>query len=183
MARINISDIILSAIKDIAYLPVVDKYAFTKQYKALLDHLFDEEKITKQQKYNAKKIIDRLIKNKLLSLAKNGRLELTEEGKKKLHNLEFKDFKISKPKVWDGKYRVIIFDIGVEKNRIRDAVRRQLSAWGFVRVQDSVWANPYECREVITLLKNHFGVNKNVLYITAESIENDIPLKKLFNLN
>jgi len=180
--NMSIFEFILDAIEESEYIFAPKNYAFTKPYRALLDWMYEEKKINYRQKYYVKQVLDKMIKDKLVLLAKNGRLQLTEEGKRKLSDLKFKDFAISKPKIWDKKFRVIIFDIAVEKNSIRTALRRQLADWGFIRLQNSVWVTPYECKEVISLLKSHFGVDKNVVYLTVESIENDAWLKKSFGL-
>ncbi len=154
-----------------------------KIYKKFLDWVFAEKAVKPSQRYYAKKVLTKMIKAKLVFLTKEGRLSLTEEGRKKLVDFEFNDFTIPKPAVWDGKFRVIIFDITVERNRIRTAVRRQLISWGFVRLQNSVWVHAYECQEVVGLLKAHFGVVKDVIYMTVDSLENDQWLKKELNLN
>ena len=53
---------------------------------------------------------------------------------------------------------------------------------GFVRLQDSVWVYPYDCEDLITLLKADFRVGKDVLYLIVDSIENDKYLRAEFNL-
>ncbi|MEK7136257.1 MAG: hypothetical protein AAB821_01570, partial [Patescibacteria group bacterium] len=64
----------------------------------------------------------------------------------------------------------------------RDDLRNWLHGLGFVRLQNSVWVFPYECREVVMLLKFKLGVGSEVLYLTVEAIENDMWLKKTFSL-
>ena len=151
-------------------------------YNPFLDWLFKEKQLKQRQCHYVSHLLNKLIKDKLIKLANNGRLILTDSGKQKLSEFEFNDFSIIRSKKWDGKFRVIIFDISVDKNRIRTAVRRQLIFWGFLRLQNSVWVNPYECREVVSLLKQHFGVVKDVVYMTVESIEGDGWLRKEFDL-
>src|SRR3989344_6131318 len=124
---------------------------------------------------------DRLIKNGLLKY-ENGFLELTKRGEIELELLEIKDWKVDKPKKWDGRWRMLIFDIPETKRPLRDKVRRTLSTIGFLRLQDSVWIYPYDCEDLVTLLKIDFNVGKDLLYIIVDSIENDITFKKLFNL-
>src|SRR3990167_6394136 len=56
----------------------------------------------------------KLVKRGLMKF--NGKYyELTESGKKKLRLLDLSDYKLSKPKKWDRKWRVIIFDIPEKK--------------------------------------------------------------------
>jgi len=186
-SKTNITAVVLSALSDFADFPgslgLSRNITAAKMNNELFNFILGSGKIAKKQQYNVKRTINQLIKNKLILLSKDGKLELSDIGKKKMSDLEFGDFKIVKPEIWDKKYRVIIFDIPVEKNRIRHAIRRQLINWGFVRIQNSVWVNPYECQEVIGLLKNHFEVMKDIVYMSVERIENDGFIRKAFGLD
>lgn len=42
---------------------------------------------------------------------------------------------------WDGKWRVVIFDIPEKHRKMRNALRSKLKSWGFVLWQKSVWAS------------------------------------------
>jgi len=109
-------------------------------------------------------------------------VRLTPKGKTLLAQYELSSVIIKKPKKWDGKYRIIIFDIKEKRRRTRDMLRVWLVHLGFVRLQQSVWVHPYECQEIITLLKAYFHIGKDILYITADSIEHDQWLREKFNL-
>lgn len=113
---------------------------------------------------------------------KDGFIELTNKGEAKLQLLEMMDWKIDKPRKWDGKWRMLIFDIVERKRPLRDKIRRTLSHIGFFRLQDSVWIYPYACEDWVNLLKADFRVGKDLLYIIVDSIENDKNLRKLFSL-
>lgn len=107
---------------------------------------------------------------------------LTPKGKEELLKYQLKKSPIKKPKKWDKKYRVIIFDIKEWKRNTRNQLRKQLIDLGFIRLQNSVWVYPHDCQELIILLKSYFHLGKEVLYMTADSIENDKWLKKEFGL-
>ena len=77
---------------------------------------------------------------------------------------------------------MLIFDVREERKSLRDKIRRTLIAIGFERLQYSVWVYPYDCEDLITLLKADFKIGKDLLYIISDSIENDTWLKKRFNL-
>lgn len=108
--------------------------------------------------------------------------ELTPLGEKQLRSWEFADFKFNKPKRWDGKWRLMIFDIPDKKRKIRDQIRNLFKTAGLYLLQESVWAYPYDCEDVITLLKTDFGIGKNMLYLIVEELENDKRLREEFNL-
>jgi hypothetical protein len=50
-------------------------------------------------------------------------------------------------------------------------------------MQDSVWIFPYDCEELVALLKADFKVGKDLLYMVVEKIENDHALRLHFNLS
>lgn len=109
-------------------------------------------------------------------------LRVTQKGEARLRQLELYDYKLKKPRRWDKKWRLLIFDIREERKSLRDKIRRTLISIGFARLQDSVWVYPYDCEDLITLLKADFRVGKDVLYIIADAIENDHQLRKQFGL-
>jgi len=135
-----------------------------------------------------KSVVRKMSETGLVILAKNQNgqtvVSLTPKGRRELkrYGCEHLGLKIEKPKHWDGKYRLIIFDIKEWKRNVRDELRRWLRHLGFLHLQNSVWVYPYPCREVIVLLKANFKIGKEVLYVTAEEIENDGWLRREFNL-
>ena len=124
---------------------------------------------------------ERLIKKGLIK-NRNGFLELTGKGERVLESIENRHYKIKKPRRWDQKWRIIIFDIPTCKNKLRDQTRLTLKAVGFVKLQDSVWVYPYNCEDLINLIKADFKIGKDLLYIVADKIENDLKLRKHFEL-
>ncbi len=106
-------------------------------------------------------------------------LRLTEKGKFELDRMSMATIK---PKKWDRKWRVLIFDIPDYRRSLRDKVRRTLRMIGFERLQDSVWIYPYDCEDHITLLKADFKVGKDMLYMVVDSLEGDSWLRKHFAL-
>ena len=87
-----------------------------------------------------------------------------------------------KPKRWDGKWRVLIFDIPERKRNIRDYIRSTLVTLGFYHLQDSVWVCPYDREDFIAMLKVDLQIGKDVLYVIADRIEHDMPIRKYFEL-
>lgn len=53
---------------------------------------------------------------------------------------------------------------------------------GFARLQDSVWVYPYDCEDVMALLKADLKLGAAMLYMVVEHIENDTHLRKQFSL-
>jgi len=137
-------------------------------------------------RYSLENAITRL-KNKGLVITekkdKKDFYKITPKGKLYLWKYESQAFKIRKPKKWDKRWRLIIFDIKEQDRFQRDAIRVMLQNIGCVKLQNSVWVYPYDCEEVITLLKANYETGDEVLYIIAEKVENDSWLKKHFKLD
>jgi len=124
---------------------------------------------------------NRLIERGMLVL-QNGKLKITKKGKLfLLRNTFYKNKKIKKEK-WDGKWRVLIFDIPESLRFIRDQIRATLVAVGFKRLQDSVWIYPYNCEDLIILLKTDLEIGKDLLYMIVDTLEDDEEIKNYFGL-
>lgn len=113
------------------------------------------------------------------ALSGKRKLALTRKGMFELY--KFKDVLLKKEK-WDGNWRVIIFDIPMEKAKSRGLLRRCLKTIGFIQLQKSVWVYPYKCKEAVDLIREHFKVGKEVVYMVVKKIESDVRLKKHFKL-
>ena len=112
----------------------------------------------------------------------HGHYCLTEEGEKILKRWQSSEYMIPRPTKWDGKWLVVIFDIPEKKRVIRGELREILLSAGFQRLQDSVWVYPFECEDVIGLLKINLGIGKYLLYMIVDQIENDRFLRMDFGL-
>ena len=141
----------------------------------------------KLEDYKIARALNRLKKNRLIILREleNDRLvvELTEKGKRLVREIKVDELSIEKPGTWDKKWRVVIFDIPDEtKRRARDALRDKLKNLGFYQLQKSVWAFPYPCEKEVQFLCELFEITPFVNLIVAESIYNDVWLRKHFQL-
>lgn len=125
---------------------------------------------------------DRLVKAGFLARDRGGFLRLTEKGVERLRKDELADYTLIVPKIWDKKWRVLIFDIPEERKVLRAKLRRTLFSIGFIRLQDSVWVYPYDCAELVALLKADFKVGKDLLYMVVNEIENDSSLRNFFSI-
>lgn len=124
----------------------------------------------------------KLVKKGFLKF-ENGHYKLTEAGGKVLRKWRMEDLTLNKPKRWDKKWRIIIYDISEKKKgRTRRTISSLFRQAGFYPLQGSTWIYPYDCEDVVGLLKTDFGVGKEVLYIIAEEIENDKHLREHFGL-
>ena len=123
------------------------------------------------------------LRKKGLLIFVDGHYSLTETGEKILRRWQMTNYKIKQPKKWDKKWRVVVFDIPEKKRAVRAEVRRIFTEAGFYRLQDSVWVYPYDCENVIGLMKTDLGIGKDLLYMIVDQIENDRHLRLAFGLS
>lgn len=124
---------------------------------------------------------DRMVRKGLLKREK-GFLRLTPHGQAELARLEMHEYGRHRHRRWDGKWRVLIFDIPNYRKGLRDKIRRTLTFIGFVRLQDSVWVYPYDCEDLVALWKADFKIGKGLLYLIVQEMEGDKALKEQFGL-
>ena len=122
------------------------------------------------------------LSRKGLATFKDGYYSPTIAGEKLFNNWQLSRYKIKQPRKWDKKWRVIIFDIPEKKKGIREQTRKILIATGFRRLQDSVWVYPYDCEDVMGLMKIDLRIGKYLLYLIVDQIENDRFLRMDFGL-
>jgi CRISPR-associated endonuclease Cas2 len=142
---------------------------------------FDKKLISRSQRNSVNHSRQKLVREGLLGY-EGGFLRLTVKGEKILKKIEAQNYKVNMPKKWDKKWRVIIFDIKEEKRGLRDKVRNTLVSIGFMCLQKSVWIYPYDCEDLINLIKADFKIGKDVLYMIVDRVENDRLIKEYFGL-
>ncbi|MDO8552677.1 MAG: hypothetical protein Q7S01_04080 [bacterium] len=123
----------------------------------------------------------RLVKTGLLEW-KNSKLRLTQKGERELRKLTLFEDARKRTRTWDKKWRVLIFDIPERRKNLRQRIRYTLRAIGFVRLQNSVWVYPYDCEDLITLLKADFHVGDDMLYMIVDAIERDEKMRIHFGI-
>jgi hypothetical protein len=88
--------------------------------------------------------------------------QFTDNGKIKLQKFIIDNLEIKKPKKWDKRWRVVIFDIPEELKNIRRIFQEKLKELGFYCLQKSVWVHPFPCEQEINVLKEFYTVYKYV---------------------
>lgn len=130
--------------------------------------------------------IKRLKKQKLVEVVEeNGQtlVRITEAGRVRALRYKLEEIEIKKPKVWDKKWRIVIFDIPEKYKRMREIFRDHLKTMGFYMLQKSVWVHPYPCFDEVEFLRQVYHVGVNVSYIVADSIEGATDLKIHFHID
>lgn len=152
----------------------------------LLKHVSEKIGPTPRLKERVSQAYTRLIKSGILErlpTAQGMGVSLTERGKQMALRLEaMEQLRGAKPKKWDFKWRIIMFDIWERRRGVRDELRRTLEEVGFIKIQNSVWAYPYPCEELLVFLRIDLRLGRSILYLVADEVEHDKLLRKHFNL-
>jgi CRISPR-associated endonuclease Cas2 len=113
----------------------------------------------------------------------DGAVELSAAGDHEVQKIFASEYQIPEPAFWDGKWRMLTFDIKEKQRKRRDELRLLLEGAGFVRLQHSVWVHPYSCDEFIGLLKAHLASKGDELfYFTVQDLQPDKALRAHFRL-
>jgi len=129
--------------------------------------------------------IKRFKDQKLVTIEeKNGEqiVIITKNGIVRALKYKLEEMKIRKTKIWDKKWRLIIFDIPEKKKWFREIFRERLKILGLYRLQESVYVYPYPCFDEIEFLRQIYRVPFDVKYVVAEKIEEQADLRTFFDL-
>ena len=130
------------------------------------------------------RVVDRLEKNGMIIVEETNsgmKMTITEKGKKETFRMNLDEIKIKKG-TWDGKWRIVLFDIEESTRSRRDKLRRYLSKLGFKQYQKSVFIGPYECEAEINYLREILKSPGEIKYGIIERFDDDADLKKGFDL-
>lgn len=135
---------------------------------------------------SVKRSIRRLSEQKLVEEKRlsdgSFRLVLTKEGRKQARRLDLfgQSIRFKKPKRWDGKWRVIMFDIPEKSRVFRDILRSHLYELKFHKLQQSVFISPYPYEKALAELVDLYGADEHVRIMTVSWIDNEDKLKRRF---
>lgn len=109
------------------------------------------------------------------------KMAITENGRKQVlvHLLDHMGPKTGK---WDGKWRIVFFDVGDRQRKKRDKLRYLLRRLGFWEMQKSVYINPFDCRQEIEYIKEALNVSAGVKMGVLDQIDEEEELKKIFKI-
>lgn len=138
---------------------------------------FDERRL--------KQRLGSLYKQKEIKIYKMGdkfAVQITKKGKRKLLRYKLEEIETPEPKQWDGKWRMVVYDVPEEKKSAREAIRITLKRLGFYELQKSVYLFPHPCHEVIEFLRELYGIGEHVTLFTVGYLENEVAYKEYFDL-
>ena len=143
---------------------------------------------TKEMRLKRARKLRELQKRKLLEFKEMSdgsvKITLTHLGKKLVRQYKLEEMAIAKPKQWDRKWRIIIYDIPISKSNARDVFREKIKKLGLYQLQKSIWVSPYECLPEIEFLCSIFDIDMDncVYYFKTPEIPKEKQIKKYFSL-
>lgn len=109
------------------------------------------------------------------------KIVLEKEGKilarKITLQYDIDSMKIMKPRQWDKKWRMVIFDIPHENKQARDSLRQKLNQLGFYQLQKSVFIYPHPCEKEIEFIANFYEVRDHILFLTISHFKGEEKLR------
>lgn len=162
---------------------VENKYAPVRHILCLIGAGLTPDTTTLSQynPYYIKRTLARL-KNQHLVEQVGSIYTLTPRGKRWILKYTLENLAIGKPKEWDNKWRMVIYDVARHKASFRNIFRSTIRRIGFYHVQESVWIYPYACEKEINFLRDYCGMGNDVIYVIAHKIENDAVYKAHYKL-
>lgn len=107
--------------------------------------------------------------------------KLTKKGK--LDALMIRMLKAFKDKIrWDGKWRIIIWDIPESSRQHRDRLRNFCKTQGFYLLQKSVFIAPHPLPGPAVQYLKESGLDKFIRFLRIDQVDDDRPLRKHFGL-
>jgi hypothetical protein len=139
------------------------KYSDAKQFKKTVDSLY-ASKLVKRTEHKDGSVT----------------LVLSEEGRRRALRYHLETLTIQPQEKWDGKWRVVMYDIPERIRGLRQKMYRTLRTLGFVELQHSIFVHPFECVNEIEFLIEAYNARPYVRRMLVEEIDISKPLRKAF---
>lgn len=137
-----------------------------------------------KQKQAFRNTLNRLEKRGLIiGERKKGKVAylLSDAGEKLAKRIKLK-LELAKSKRWDGKWRILLFDIPEKVRGKRDFFRKELCDFGFYQLQKSVWVYPYPLPQDFFDLWDDFIFGKELILVESAKISQNNALRSFFAL-
>ena len=108
-------------------------------------------------------------------------VKINSFGKKKILKYNLLDLKPPQEK-WDGKWRLVFFDVDKHHNARRDDLRHYLKQIGMEMFQESVFISPYNVTDQVKYLREILDIPNSIKIARLDRVENEDELKEIFDL-
>lgn len=149
---------------------------------------FEEDEYEAWKRFNIpylKRTLKRLEKQKLVELDEENGMQvvrITDNGRKKVLRYALDELAVEKPKVWNGNWWLVSYDLPKEFRSQREVLRDYLRAWGFYPLHKSVFLHAYPCFRQVEFLREYLGISENLRVFKVSQIENDQLFRDFFGV-
>lgn len=107
-------------------------------------------------------------------------LQITDKARRRLIKSDFNNLHVTPQEKWDGKWRIVIYDIPESHKQSRQRLTKTLHSLGCFQLQKSTWISPFPCRNEIEIIATHYDIDSFVTYFEAIELDNANPLLRRF---
>lgn len=134
--------------------------------------------------WRLRQVVKRMQSSKLVEIKEEKGIpiiKITHKGKQKL--LRYKvDKMVLDESNWDGKWRLIIYDVAKTKRANSEMFRTMLNKLRFLKLQKSVYLTPFKCEDEIEYLRLLFEIGNEVQILKVGSLENEAAYRRYFGI-
>jgi DNA-binding transcriptional regulator PaaX len=150
-------------------------------FNMVANAVFEEFLRRQKKRKHLKQSFRRLVKKGFITDTGLG-YELTHEGKNFFGKLSKEKDKTTLPGVWDGKWRLVTFDVPCKFNAKRQKIRSLLKVFDFYQLQKSVWICPASLSEKFWRMMVDEELDGYCKIMVVDVLEGDEDLKKHFRV-
>lgn len=145
--------------------------------------IYDFSRKLNMGQYQLQRVFSELEKQELISKSKGGFL-ITPKGRAKVRNFNLQQEEKSVDGRWDGRWRIVIFDIPEDERWARNVFRSTLKRKGYIELQHSVFVYPYGNFLILNEIRHEMEIEKYVSFLMAKAdeVEDDKNLRVRFDL-
>ena len=108
-------------------------------------------------------------------------IRIKDKGKIQILKYNLIDLKPQKNK-WDGKWRLIFFDVAEFNRKKRDQFRKYLKLLEMEQFQKSVFISPYDIFNQVRYIREILDIPNTIKMAQLDWVENEDELKEIFEL-
>jgi hypothetical protein len=147
----------------------------TRKFLASLDERARERELKRCLRY--------ALRERLITEHYQHGIVISKKGKKRLARRDYDTLVIDKTNIWDGNWRLVLFDIPAIHNKNRAQFTKKLRLLGFQPLQQSIWVIPYACKTEVHFVADTLSISKYITYIKTAHIDHEESLKDRFSID
>jgi hypothetical protein len=160
MARTTDRSVVIDAILDTLVVgAIVSSVLVAPNVAQIFGKMYDKRMGRRTREREAKALLQYMKRQGVVRIVKRDgqfTIDITPKGMSRLERHRLQTLAIPQPSAWDGKWRIVMFDIPQEYDVARRAFARKLQALGFKLMQRSVWVHPFPCFEEVGIVTSAF---------------------------